>query len=182
VRSVQWPRPLDVNSVRARWVYAQWWFSPLADWSPPRRLLHRELKLPDRQAASGEVAAALSVVSSRPEYWEAQAQVVVYCSVSAEDPAPQWEIMAELDPSGETWAQTPGLPSFLSQSTLAVPRSALVAAARVISASFQPATLDGAGYLVGLLAGPDWEECMERCRRRSNTDPLACFIECSSER
>jgi len=175
---VEWPRQVEVESVRARWVYAQWSFSPLAGWPPPRPR-DDELKLPDRLANSAEVAAALGILASRPEYWEAQAQVVGYCSETAGDPAPQWLNMAGLGRAEfEQTSEGAGISEFLSRSALVVPRPALIGAAQTISLTFRPETLDGVGYFVGLLAGPDWEECMDRCR--NEPDPMACFIRCSA--
>ena len=178
VVTVQWPRRVDADDIRARWVQVQWRFSPFAGWPPPGRQ-QAPLRFADREADIDDVAIALGVVSSRSELWEAQAQVVHYCTRREADAATCWQTVAGLDPAETTWRAREGIADFVVQAELEVPIHAVTAAARVMRGAFSSATLDGLGYVVAGMAsletGPDLEECVIRCT--GNPDPL-CVLRC----
>jgi hypothetical protein len=134
--------------------------------------------LSGREADLAEIAAALSVASSSAPIWEAQALIIDYCSSRAGDPAPQWATLAGLDPYEVTWQRLEGIAGFIGNVQPAVPYGALVSAGQVMSRAFQPATLDGLGYLVARL--PDWDECLVICE--NSTDRSSCMQNCLSGR
>jgi hypothetical protein len=173
---MDWPWHVEADVVRAQWVRAQWQFSPLTGWPPPWPD-EVPMELSGRRVDLTAIAAALSVVSSSPPLWEAQALIVDYCSSRDEDPAPQWATFARLDPSGEGWRNTGGIAGFVTdaQPGIPYPSQAFVSAGQVMSHTFQPATLDGLGYLVARMT--DWEECRVLCE--GSRDPY-CLQECLS--
>jgi hypothetical protein len=192
---MDWPGHVAADVVRANWVRAQWDFSPLTGWPPP---WHGEVstELSGRRVDLAPIAAALSVVSSSPPLWEAQALIVDYCSSGAGDPAPQWAGLAGLEPTGEGWQHLKGIAGFIAGAQSAFPYSypplypgpqpspslsspyrALVSAGQIMSRTFQPATLDGLGYLVARL--DDWDECRVICENSPNPD---CIRDCLSGR
>jgi hypothetical protein len=193
---MDWPGHIAADVVRAHWVRARWQFSPLAGWPPPWPG-EVPMELSSRPVDLAAIAAALSVVSSRSQLWEAQALIVDYCSSRAEDPAPQWTALAGLDPSGEGWRSREGIAGFIADVQPATPSAslplhpypypvpypyrypywALVSAGQIMSRAFRSATLDGLGYLVARL--DDWDECRVYCENSPNPH---CMQECLSER
>lgn len=169
-----WPWHVEADVVRAQWRRAQQQFSPLTGWPPPWPD-EVSMELSGRRVNLTAVAAALSVVSSSPPLWEAQALIVDYCSSREENPAPQWAIFAKLDPSGEGWRNTGGIAGFVTdvRSVTPYPPRAFVSAGQVMSHTFQPATLDGLGYLVARMS--DWDECRVICE--GSRDPY-CLQNC----
>jgi hypothetical protein len=174
VALVDWPSHVGADVVRAQWGRAQWLFSPLTGWPPPWPDMV-SMELSGRRVNLTAIAAALSVVSSSSPLWEAQALIVDYCSSREEDPAPQWATFARLDPSGEGWRDTDGIAGFITdvQRVIPYPPRALVSAGQVMSHTFQPATLNGLGYLVARMG--DWEECRVLCE--GSRDPN-CLQNC----
>ena len=175
VVAVQWPRQVDANTIRARWVQAQWRFSPFTGWPPPRGE-QAPMRFADREADLHSVGLALGVVSSWSALWEVQAQIVDYCSHAETDPGASWFTIADLDPAGETWDRQDGISLFLARTQLAVPPHVITAAARVMSGAFWSPTLDGLGYVVARMAGPDLEECLNRCGEDN-----VCLLQCLAE-
>ncbi len=177
VVAVQWLRQVDADACRGVWGQAQTRFSPFTGWPPPRRAEAR-LRFADREADLSNVALALVVVSSRWVLWEAQAQIVDFCTHTESEPAPSWRTVAGLDPSGESWREREGIAGFLARTQLAVPPGAVTAAARLMSEAFAPPTLDGLGYVVAGMAaregGPDMDECEFRCGR----EDWVCLLRC----
>jgi len=186
VVAVQWPRLVDADACRAIWGEAQARFSPLTGWPPPRRA-DALLRFAGREADLSNVALALVVVSSRMVLWEAQAQIVDFCTHTESEPAPSWRTVAGLDPSGESWREQEGIANFLARTPLAVPPGAVTAAARLMSEAFVPPTLDGLGYVVAGMAarevrpsravrgvGPGIDECEFRCGR----EDWVCLLRC----
>jgi hypothetical protein len=176
---MQWPRQVEADAIRARWVEAQWRFSPFNDWPPPLGE-PAPLRFADREVGLTEVAGALGVVSSRSALWEVQAQIVDFCSSTETDPAPSWRTVAALNPPSDSWQTQDGIPRFLAQAHLAIPPHAVAAAARVMSGTFPPPILDGLGYVVAGMAareaGPDLEECLDRCK-----EDAECLLRCLAQ-
>jgi hypothetical protein len=177
---VQWPRRVDANAVRARWVEAQWRFSPFNDWPPSLGEQQAQLRFGDREADLAGVALALGVVSSRSALWEVQAQIIDYCTRTETDPALCWRTVAALNPPGDSWRMQEGIPRFLADTDLAIPPQAVTAAARLMAGTFRPPTLDGLGYVVAGMAaregGPDLEECLDRCK-----EDAECLLRCLAQ-
>jgi len=172
---MDWAEHVEASVIRGRLVSAQWWFSPFAGW-PPSWASRRVIEFSGHGVGFGEIAVALSAVSSSSPLWEAQAQIVDYCSRGTEDPAPQWAILAALDPAGRGWGDQEGLPRFLADARLAVPYHALVSAGTVMSRNFRPDVLDGLGYVV---ASPDLEQCLVACEGSPDRD---CVSKCLAGR
>ena len=173
---MDWPQHVGAYETRAHWVSAQSRFSPLAGW-PPDWAYQFPVRFSGREVRFADIAVGLSVVSSSSPLWEAQAQIVDFCSRGEDSPAPQWETLASLDPAGLEWSYQEGLPTFLTRAQLAVPPHALVSAGRVMAGSFHPDVLDGLGYIVARL--PDLEECVVRCAGSSNRN---CVADCLAGR
>jgi hypothetical protein len=179
VVTVQWPVHVDADVIRARWVEAQWRFSPFNNWPPPLGE-PAPLQFADREVGLAGVAVALVVVSSHPALWEVQAQIVDYCTQTETEPAPSWRTIAALNPTVDSWRTPEGIPRFLAGTHLAVPPLAVVAAARVMSGTFEPSTLDGLGYVVAGMAahegGADLEECLDACK-----EDAECLLRCLAQ-
>jgi hypothetical protein len=171
---MDWPEHVEASTIRALWVGAQWRFSPFSGW-PPSGTVGAVVEFSGREAKFDEIMVALSVVSSRSPLWEAQAQIVDYCSLTAGEPSLQWPELAGLYPEREAWRRLGGIPGFLADAQVAVPYHALISAGRVMSGIFASTTLDVLGYLVAGL--PDIEECLVMC----NGDPV-CMRNCLSGR
>lgn len=168
---MDWPEHVEASAIRSLWVGAQWRFSPFSGW-PPGGTVGAIVEFSGHEASFDEIMAALSVVSSRSPLWEAQAQIVDYCSLTAADPAPQWAALARLTPQRENyWWREEGIPGFLADAQVAVPYHALASAGRIMWGTFKSTTLDGLGYLVAGL--PDLEECLVLC----NGNPV-CMRDC----
>jgi hypothetical protein len=169
---MDWPGHVEAGTIRALWVSAQWRFSPFAGWPPPGEV-GLLVGFSGRSAEFTEIQAALSVVSSSSPLWEAQAQIVDYCSETGEDAAPQWATLADLGlySDRQAWRGQGGLLGFLAEADVAVPYHALGSAGRIMSVAFRQDTLDGLGYTVALL--PDLEECLVLC----HGDPV-CIRNC----
>ena len=120
VVTVQWPRRVDADDIRARWVQVQWRFSPFAGRPPPGRQ-QAPLRFADREADIDDVAIALGVVSSRSELWEAQGQVVHDCTRREADAATCWQTVAGLDPAETTWRAREGIADFVVQAESEAP-------------------------------------------------------------
>ena len=159
-----WPEHVEAATIREEWDSARERLSPVAGWPPDTS------SWPGRVS---QVAAALSVVSSSPPLWEAQAQIVDYCSRGEGSPAPQWQTLATLDPTGEQWSSQGGLASFLADAQPEVPAQELVSAARLMADTFEPGVLDGLGSLIA--KWPDVQECLILCEQSANPN---CFGEC----
>jgi hypothetical protein len=159
---MRWSRPISADDVRAVGGLANERFSPLAGW-PPSDLSDSVLTYGDVEARSIEVASALTVVSSRSEFWETQALVIAQCSLTDDRPdmvwwglsrggSPRWQ-----DITGPTWELGPSEQTYMSA-------DALAGTATILSVVFGQAVLNGAALVIGNLASnSDIEECMMRC-------------------
>ncbi len=138
------------------------------------------MRFADREVDLAGVAVALVVVSSHPALWEVQAQIVDYCTRTETEPAPSWRTVAALNPPRDSWRTQEGIPRFLARAHLAAPSQVVVAAARVMSGTFRPPTLDGLGYVVAGMAareaGPDLEECLDACKENAE-----CLLRCLAQ-
>lgn len=172
---MRWPGHVAADTIRAYWVRAQWQFSPLAGWPPPWRG-ELPMDLAGLHVDLAEIAVALSVVSSSPPLWEAQALIIDYCSSREGDPAPQWAALTRTEPSGAGGQVLDDIISFIADVPPQVryPYPALESAGQIMSQAFRPATLDGLGYLVARL--DDWDECRVICENAA--DPYDCLENC----
>jgi hypothetical protein len=176
---MDWARHVGAYETRAHLVSAQAMFSPMVGW-PPDWADRFPVQFSGREVRFAEIAVALSVVSSNSPFWEAQAQILDYCSAGQDSPAPQWETLAGLGPDEREWQYQEGLPTFLTRAQLAVPHLALVSAGRVMTGSFHPDVLDGLGYVVLHMA--DLEECTVACEERPRRERDNCMASCLAGR
>ena len=158
---MEWGRPIAASEIRYRWFQAANISSPFNGW--PLTLEDRIVELPSAAFSLREAVSALAVVSGRLEFWEAQAHVIAFCSLTDGEPARQWDAIGELEPTGTAWQRGDGLATYLASAEVAVPPFALVASARVVSTAIADRGLNGAAYLVGQMTGPTWDECWETC-------------------
>jgi hypothetical protein len=176
---VKWPVHVEADAIRACWMEAQWRFSPFNNWPPPLGE-PAPLRFAGQETDLAGVVVALVVVSSHPALWEVQAQIVDYCTHTETEPAPCWSTVAALNPPRDSWRTQEGIPEFLAGTHLAVPSHAVTAAARIMSGTFRPPTLDGLGYVVAGMAarevGPDLEECLDACK-----EDAECLIRCLAQ-